>query len=182
MKTTSKVLIDDLTEKTEAVITYVNTVSALPEDKLKARPTDDSWTVLECLEHLNRYADFYIPAMRTAIDNSKHPSSVQYRSYLLGNYFAESMPPRPKLNKMNTFKSKNPMGADLSVDVISRFLKDQEEILQLLQQSRAISLMKTRTATTIASWLTIMLGDTLRVIIYHNERHIEQIKNILAHG
>jgi len=179
MKTGSSELLDDLLKRTEAVEAAALALTRLTEETLLYRPTSARWNILENIEHLNRYADFYLPAIKSSIESSTKPPSGTYRSYLLGNYFAESMPPRQKLNKMKTFKSKDPIGANISRQVIAHFLEDQRQLLQLLVQARKVNLMKNRTPTTMATWLTIMLGDTLRVVVYHNERHIKQIEELV---
>ena len=88
------------------------------------------------------------------------------------------MLPREKLNKMNTFKDKNPIGSQLSKATIERFTQQQHHTLALLDASRSVSLHRSRTATSISSFVTIKLGDAFRVVIYHNHRHMEQIKQV----
>ena len=66
----------------------------------------DSWSILECLEHLNLYGDFYLPQMEKSIKNTTFKNENEFRSGLLGNYFAKTMLPEEKLNKMKTFKDK----------------------------------------------------------------------------
>jgi len=47
-------------------------------------------------------------------------------------------------------------------------------------ESRAskVDLNKVKTGITISKLVRIKLGDILRVVIYHNDRHMEQIKGI----
>src|SRR5690606_40886810 len=97
-----------------------------------------------------------------------------FKSSWLGNYVAKSMLPKEKLNKMKTFKSMDPAGSDLNKNVLNRFIAQQNTLLDLLEAARKVSLTKTKTGISITPWLKLRLGDTFRVVIYHNLRHVLQ--------
>ena len=86
---------------------------------------------------------------------------------------------KEKLNKMKTFKDKNPLGSKLDKSTIERFISQQEQVLNLLDKSRKIDLSKTKTAISISKLIKLRIGDTFRVVIYHNERHLVQAEKIL---
>lgn len=172
-------LLQDLTDRTHRNIAKANHYQQLSVDKLTARTAPDSWNVLECLEHLNLYGDFYLPAIERSIMTATSPSTPIFKSGVLGNYFAKSMLPREKTNKMATFKDKNPIGSNLGKEVIVRFVDQQHKLLRMLDQCRTINITKAKTGTSIASWIKLRLGDTLRVVIYHNDRHIVQADHVL---
>lgn len=44
--------------------------------------------------------------------------------------------------------------------------------------ARNKDLGKIKTSISISKWIKLKLGDTFRVIIYHNERHIVQANKI----
>ena len=43
----------------------------------------------------------------------------------------------------------------------------------------SLDLNKIKTAISISKWIKLKLGDTFRVVVYHNERHIKQANKIL---
>ncbi len=176
----SETLIRDLIERTRKNINQAEKFNLLKTDRLDFRHEKNSWSILECFEHLNLYGDFYIPEIKTRIDSSKTQPTTKFKSGVLGNYFAKSMLPKEKLNKMKTFKDKNPIRRKLDKLTIDRFILQQEQILELLDRSRNIDLNKTKTAISISKLIKLRLGDTFRVVVYHNERHIVQANNILA--
>ena len=175
----SEKLIQDLIERTRININQAEKFSLLSTEKLNFRAQKESWSILECFEHLNLYGDFYIPEIKKRIENSKTQPKENFKSGLLGNYFAESMLPKEKLNKMKTFKDKNPIGSKLDKSTIKRFISQQEKILNLLDQSREIDLNKTKTAISISKLIKLKIGDTFRVVIYHNERHLVQANKMV---
>ena len=171
-------LIHDLRESTQKQISQTENLHLLTNEELNWRPGEDSWSILECLEHLNLYGDFYIPEMEKSIKRSNTVCQKNFRSGILGNYFAKAMLPREKLNKMKTFKSKNPIGSALDKTTIKRFIRQQKQLLDLLNQAKKIDLSKTKTGTTISRFVKLKIGDVFRVVIYHNERHLVQINKI----
>ncbi|WP_109435315.1 DinB family protein [Aquimarina sp. AU119] len=179
MEITSKDLIQDLIERTRKNINEVEKFNQLSIEVLNWKKTSEYWSILECLEHLNLYGNFYIPEIKQQIAISKHHESENFKSGWLGNYFAKSMLPKEKLNKMKTFKSMNPAGSMLNKDVLSTFINHQYMLLDVLDMSKKVNLIKTKTGISISKWLKLRLGDTFRVVIYHNQRHILQAKKVL---
>ena len=45
--------------------------------------------------------------------------------------------------------------------------------------SKNVNLDKIKTAISISKLIRLKLGDTFRVLIYHNERHIKQAEKVL---
>lgn len=180
MKISSKQLIEDLIQRTHSVLNHAETYLQLSEDKLNWKSDPSRWSILECIEHLNRYGDFYLPEINDRIRNTKTDKAKDiFKSGILGNYFAEMMLPKEKLNKMNTFKNMNPAGSKLDKTVIKKFINHQKQLLDLLDKARKVDLSKVKTSISISKWIKLRLGDTFRVVIYHNQRHIKQADKVL---
>jgi hypothetical protein len=90
------------------------------------------------------------------------------------------MAPKENLNKMNTFKDKNPIHSFLDKKVLEVFLTQQSELLEALEMSHQVSLNKVRIGTTLSRLIRLKLGDTFRFFINHQMRHIEQINKIIT--
>nr|WP_294860194.1 DinB family protein [uncultured Fluviicola sp.] len=188
MKIQTEALLVDLANRTKQLIQEARTFMQLPEEVLNHKPDETSWSILECLEHLNLYGRFYLPEIKKQIVKqlSSSPSiplqrgkeNAVFKSGWLGNYFANSMLPKAKLNKMKTFKNMNPVNSKLDKQVIQEFADQQTELLQLLEDAHKISLNKTRTAISISKLIKLKLGDTFRFVIYHNQRHMAQAQRI----
>lgn len=178
MKIQTEALLVDLANRTKELIREAELLKDKSEENLNYKSHAESWSVLECLEHLNLYGRFYIPEIGKRIRNGKGKREPVFKSGWLGNYFANSMLPKEKLNKMKTFKNMNPLNSKLDKKVIDEFIDQQKQLLQLLEDSRKVSLNKTRTSITISKLITLRLGDTFRFVIYHNQRHMAQAQRI----
>lgn len=170
--------IQSLVEHTREAINQAEQLKHLDLQELNWRAAFDSWSILECLEHLNLYGNFYLPQIELQIKQSNTKPDPVFKSGILGDYFAKSMLPKEKLNKMKTFKDKNPLNSKLDKAVIDHFIAQQMKLLDLLSQSRNVNLSKVKIKTSISSLIRINLGDTFRFIIYHNLRHLKQIEVI----
>ncbi|WBV60619.1 DinB family protein [Chryseobacterium camelliae] len=179
MKISSYPLIVDLKNTTQENLRFAESLLQKSDDVLNKRLSEESWSILECFEHLNRYGDFYIPEISRRISSSKTSFSQIFKPGILGNYFAKSMLPKEKLNTMKTLKSMNPIHSELNKKVILEFIRQQNQLLDLLERAKQVDINKTKTSISISRLIKLKLGDTFRFVIYHNLRHIEQAKRIL---
>lgn len=181
MQFQTNALLEDLRKRTQKNLETAQDWLTLPLAQLQYKPNATTWSVLEGVEHLNLYGDFYLPEMKQQMDKSSHKQATPiFKSSWLGNYFAQAMLPKEKLNTMNTFQDKNPNGSTLDKSVLEKFIAQQKETLQLLQQAAQVNLTKTKTGITLTKWIRLRLGDTFRVVIYHNDRHRVQAEGVLA--
>jgi uncharacterized damage-inducible protein DinB len=174
----SENLIQSLLEQTRQII---NQAEKLKQDDLQTliwRDNETSWNILECLEHLNLYSDFYLPEIENKMKNTTTAADPEFKSGVLGKYFANSMLPKEKTNKMKTFKNKNPLNAHLDRMVIDKFINQQIALLHLLNQSRNVSLNKVKIRTSFSGLVKMNLGDTFQFFINHIVRHFTQIERI----
>ena len=180
MQIESKLLIDDLLNRTENATIAVRKFKELSMDQLHRKHNAETWSRLECIEHLNLYGDYYLVEIEKQIlsQNGKSKSTI-FKSGLIGNYFANLMLVKNgKMTKMKSPKDKNPIHSQLTITTIDRFLKQQERLKSLLIQAKNIDLTKTKTAISLAKYIKLRLGDTFRFFIYHIERHILQAEKI----
>lgn len=170
-------LIHELKSLTNDHSLFFKKLESIQKEDLLKRKNSESWNTLEVTEHLKRYGDFYLPVLEKALLDAPTSGNNDFKSGWLGNYFANAM--KPGSARMNTFKSKNPLGESISPDVISTFINQLEKLSELLELCRYKNLSKIKVKTTIPI-VKINAGDALKVVIYHNDRHVNQIKNILG--
>ena len=175
MKIKTAALIKELQDFIKNHLSVAKKLLELDNNLLNYKADASVWSVLETIEHLNLYGNFYIPEIRKRIEESTcRSASSFFKSGLIGNYFAKSMLPKEQLNSMKTFKNMNPNGSILEKITLENFILQQNEMLQLLALAQKINLTKTKTSISISSLIKLRLGDTFRVCVYHDERHIQQ--------
>lgn len=181
MKQNQNELVEELINEVEKGIRQVKSFEGLTLEQLNFKANPKSWSLLECIEHLNLYGDFYLPEIEAQqLKANPIAGEKRFRSGFLGNYFANSMLPKNGVvtNKMNTFKDKNPSNSNLNITVIDRFLKQQDHLNHLLIQSKNLNLTAIKTSISISPFIRIKLGDTYRFLTNHQKRHFLQMQNI----
>lgn len=179
MKFKSKELLNELFVQTEANRDFVITLKSLNDETLNKRLHENSWSILECLQHLNLYGNYYLKEIFDKMMIDVSTPNEYFNSGFLGNYFAQSMLPKQKPNKMKTFKSMNPIHSNLDRSVIDIFIDHQNTLLTLLEKAKNKNIEKIKTNISLTKLIKLRLGDTFRFLINHNIRHIQQMKNIL---
>ena len=176
MRTENNTLINELLTLTDACTASANNFRQLPPDILNFKEAPEKWSILECLEHLNLYGDYYLPEIEKAIMSSKVSNNTfTFSSGVLGNYFANMMKVKNgKMIRMKTPGDKNPVGSQLTPITIDRFIKQQEKLRTLLEQARKVDLTGTKVPISLTKFLKLRAGDTFRFFVYHIERHILQ--------
>ncbi|WP_188050977.1 DinB family protein [Flavobacterium sp. GP15] len=174
----SEEVIESLIAKTKLINIQVENIKRCDLETLNWRENQNSWSILECIEHLNRYGDYYIPEIEKTLEKSNFKNEEDFNSGLLGNYFAKSMLPKENRNKIKTFKDKNPIHSKLDETVFYTFLKQQNILLDLLNRSKIVSLNKTKIKISISKFIKLKLGDTFQFYINHIIRHFDQIEKI----
>jgi len=181
MKINSDKLIQELLTITENARIAAEKLKSLDTFDLNRKKDAISWSILECIEHLNLYGDFYLPEIEKQLINNKGGSkSPVFKSGILGNYFANLMRvENGKLKKMKSPKDKNPANSKLTITTIDRFLKQLSLLKSLLNQSREVNLTKTKTSISLSPLIKLRLGDTFRFFVFHIERHLLQAFKVL---
>ena len=181
MQANSNALINEMIVLTEQATKAVKQFKTLDPEQLNRKNSPDEWSILECIEHLNLYGDYYLPEIEKQIIAHKNgPAPELFKSGLLGNYFAELMKEKNgKIKKMKSPADKNPAGTSLPVTTLDRFIKQQELLVSLLVQARSVNLVRARVPVSIARFIRLRLGDTFRFFVYHIERHIRQAGSML---
>ncbi len=90
-------LIDDLQQQTDDFIQKaVSEWQMVTPAVLLQQPGDNNWSLAQCLEHLNSYGRYYLPAIEAAIARAKKnnwASKATFPPGWLGEFFTNLMSP-----------------------------------------------------------------------------------------
>lgn len=176
-------IIEELINITKANLNAAMAFENISLEQIQRKPAPEKWSIVECIEHLNVYSDFYHPEIKKRIQNAQEfKQDQELKSSWLGKKFTKMMrldysnKNNPVTKPMNAMKSMNPalFAKDLNHDVIKKFIQDQKDMLDILNNCRNYNLNKIKTSISISKIIKLRLVDTLKVVIYHNERHILQ--------
>ena len=79
----SEKLIQTLLEQTRQIINQAEKLKSYDLNTLTWKENEISWSILECLEHLNLYGEFYLPQIESKIENSTTKNDLEFKSGIL---------------------------------------------------------------------------------------------------
>lgn len=109
----------------------------LPADVLTRASATRGWSIAQCLWHLNRYGDYYLPRVTKVIEGAG-PSSEKFRSGWLGSYFTTAM--KNETKKMKAFKSHTPPADPNDTRAVAQFIQQLERLTVLLKKAHQANL------------------------------------------
>ena len=182
---TTKELLQSVRTITQENIDYIQkSVAKLNENQMNWRPSAGIWSISEILAHMNEYSHYYHPVFKRRIENTRFTSTKEaFISSPLGRSAWKSM----KLGRLNNIKRKfkaqkgyNPT-IDLSLvkgNETDQFLLLQSEFFEVINSAENVNLRRVKIPISISKIIRLRLGDALLFVTYHNQRHIQQIKNL----
>ncbi len=158
----------------------------LNEEQLSWKPSENVWNIKEVLAHLNEYAKFYHTAFIDRITKTrfKSPGEV-FISSPLGRSAWKSMKLGNAKNVKRRFKSMRSYNPSSEISLItgnelSTIQSELKEFLKIIELSANVSLRRVKIPISISKIIRLRLGDALLFVTYHNERHFQQISNLMS--
>ncbi len=143
------------------------------------------WSALQCLEHLNTYGRFYLPALDKAITAAERSGSRPldtFKSSWLGAWFTKQMQPTPEgklRSRMKSPKGHLPSVQPDAASVLHEFIQQQETMEALMDRAVNINLQKAKVATSLSSLIKLSVGDTFGFMTAHINRHVLQAEKAI---
>lgn len=174
-----KELLYALKKRVEKHLAQIITEFQDKSDKELSRPSaTGGWSIVQCLDHLNSYGNYYLPEIKKALAKANKYETHVYKSSWLGAYFIQMMEPKTGGKKYKAFNGHIPALNLNSSLVIEEFIRQQKELLFYLEDAHAKDLDK-RLPISITKLIRLKLGDVFQFLIAHNERHMQQAKRNL---
>jgi hypothetical protein len=178
-------LLNELLNQTENILKKaIAEWQLVPHSRFARKPSAESWSANECIQHLNSYGRYYLPAIERALEQLSATSTVeQFSPGWLGDYFTRLMLPgqvSKLLKKMKSPKDHAPKTIMESHLVISEFIDQQEKLLQLLTKAKKADLNRRNVGISIAPFIKLKMGDVFMFLIAHLGRHTQQAERALA--
>ena len=168
-----------LIQKSEYSVEKIKEWKRFEYDRLLQSASDETWSVLQCVEHLNLYSAHYIPQIESYHRTDQKKRTQIYQPGWLWNRFARTMLIDSSKISIKTFADKEPRAEGLSKAVLDDFLAYQERLLYILRLDERLDLHKRHVTLSLSPFFKMQLGDALCLQVYHNERHIKQAEKIL---
>jgi len=149
------------------------------------KPKDKSWSISQCLAHLNAFYRYYIPVFNGKISNTRFTTpTTHFMSSPLGYAVSVSI----KLGKLKNVKRRLKSSKDHNPvinkslpteNALQEYLEHQRNFIDTIIAASRINLRKAKCPLSVRPVVKLNIGDSLIYMVYHNERHIEQAKRVM---
>ncbi|MBC8153396.1 MAG: DinB family protein [Bacteroidetes bacterium] len=151
----------------------------LTDDQMRWKPASDSWSITECLQHLNLAEQFYIRQLQHHVGRigvqQVAPTDQTLESDFVGRTLRWIIDPQTTLKFPAPGVIRPRRASDLDVaNVLRQFVELQTLLLTLLDKAVYLDWNGQKVPTLFGSWLKIKLGDVMLMLVAHTERHINQ--------
>jgi uncharacterized damage-inducible protein DinB len=175
-------LLSELIDRTEVITSNTYSFLRLSEEELNFKPSQLEWSIAEIYGHLNITTTTYIHSILKKIKTAPDTDYAGYQSGWLGDWVYEKLMPRAdgsvyKINSPKFFHAANKEPE--AHEALNQFLQHQDVTHDILRHASTKDLERIRIPFYFAKILTFRLGDTLRFLIAHNERHLLQAHRMM---
>ena len=140
------------------------------------KPTPESWSIAQCLEHLVISHSTYFLALKKITDGV-YRMSIWERfspfSGLFGRVLKDQLGEQPK-KKLIAPKIIRPSTSDKSGEIIEHYYQSLDRFLHYISECRNIDVDKTIITSPAVQIVTYSLRDAFQFLIQHEHRHINQ--------
>jgi hypothetical protein len=182
---TTKELIQIVTSITQQNIEAINKSTAkLSEKQMNWIPNPGVWSVAQILAHMNEFGRYYHPTFLKKIENTRFTSTKEaFVSSPLGRSAWKSMKLGNAKNVKRKFKAQKGYNPNIDKGLvkgneIETFLAQQNELLSIIEKAGTVNIRRVKIPISMSKIVRLRLGDALLFVVYHNQRHVQQILNL----
>jgi hypothetical protein len=160
-------------DKLDVITDQLNDLVALNVEELNWKESPAKWSILECIEHLNRYNSYYLQEIENNFTSLKQIGDAQLISTWIGKKSIAMMHPQNR-KKQKTFKKMNPANSTLNSEVFQKLFLDQQRIKNLLQGILNVDPNAKVVRVEFFKLLKMTIAEALEFLIAHQQRHMIQ--------
>ncbi|HLZ87281.1 MAG TPA: DinB family protein [Puia sp.] len=174
-------LVTELLDRTELLKASTQPFLRLTDEQLLLRPGPGRWCIAEVYRHLNLSMDQYIRSILSQITLAPdHPSDV-YRSGWLGDRLYGRIMPRAdgSVLKLKAVPAHSPgEGVLEGREELEAFQRHCDALDDILRHVGTKDLRRIRIPFFMNGLIRLRLGDLLRFLVAHGERHLLQAQRV----
>ena len=150
--------------------------------QLNWKPAAERWSVGQCFDHLINSNKGYLPIIDSVRKGTKKTTfweRLPMLPGLAGKLLIKSLDPA-SARKLKAPKNFKPAQSDISARIVDDFLAQQNEVIEGMKATGHLDLNRIIITSPAASFVAYSLLDAYRIIVVHEQRHLQQAKRVAA--
>lgn len=155
-------------------------VAPLTEDQFNWRPAPGSWSIAECIDHLNVTARLYLPHLDEGIAEAIRRGLYgegPFTHDLIGRLFVKSMEPPARI-RIKAPLSFHPGQRRSRSQIMAAFRAYQVQFVDRLRQASGLDLRRAKVRSPASTWIRVSLNSGFALMAAHERRHLWQAHRV----
>jgi hypothetical protein len=156
--------------------------AAMMEEQFNWHPRAGSWTVAQCIDHLNVTARVYLPKLDEGIAEAIRRGlygAGPFQYNWIGRLLVSTTAP-PARFRVKAPKEFQPAPSRRKQETLAAFRAYQVQFIDRLRQANGLDLARARVQSPAASFVRIPLGSAFALMVAHERRHLVQARNVMS--
>ena len=171
--------IDDFRHQFEQLAAHADALTdPLSDEQFVWRPDQDSWSIAECLDHLNATARVYLPVLDEGISEAIRRGVYgdgPFKYNWLGRLSVRFIDMGLRLKAPDDVQ---PAAGRTRREIVSAFRAYQVQYIDRLRQANGVDLARARVHMPVTGWFRIPLGSGFALMLTHSRRHLAQARRV----
>lgn len=153
---------------------------ALTASQLNWKPSENKWSIAQCLDHIIVSNETYFPQLETIISGRWRNSFWQNMPIIpkmWGKMLIKSVSPEI-VRKTKTSKVFYPVSSGIPLSIIKEFTSHNHTLKEFIEKSHNANLDKIVITSPVSGFITYSLHDAFIILVSHEERHFLQAKRV----
>lgn len=166
-------LVDDFRGASERLHRLQSTV---PAEKWAQRPSEGSWSVAECVAHLNLTSEAYVGRMREAIARGRSAGGTapaHFRRDPFGWLVWRAVRPETKAKIRTSAAFVGTSGTPVA-QLVADFDRYQDEFTRMLREADGLPLNRLKIVSPFGPGLKYSVYSAFTILPAHQHRHLQQ--------
>jgi hypothetical protein len=154
---------------------------SLTSEQLNWKPNSTTWSIAQNLDHLIVVNETYYPvleSLKTGTYKTPFIAKIGFMVSFLGKTVLKAVQP-DRQKKMKTFPIWEPSASNVIGDILKRFQTHQNELIQKIEEARGLVEKDVVISSPANRNIVYKLETAFDIIVSHEQRHIEQSKELL---
>ena len=175
------VLLAELQDRIVLIQNNLPVFFQLSNEELNFKPAPDKWSIAEVFEHLNITHGIYLASIEKKLKGEVKILLLNTKAVGWAIGYMKKLCPRQMVQflKMKAPKFLHAPFKQLDgKDVLKYFNEQLDDIHDVLEQAASLNIEKIKIPLSFTTLLSLRLGDILRFLIAHSERHLLQAQKV----